>query len=164
MASKIRHLIEDKDKPPSAIGVASIAEGVQYRIVSYIYSITKSQPRSWSWSRIELISPSKRSLTRVWKAASYSSHKSPLYFTRDTPNGRKGRLVTDELGLNKVYGSDADPLPLQADVIAISEVLSEQRTNNEPSRPKWLHRFLWDHCTTHHNTGRGLIFTLNRTS
>lgn len=38
---------------------------------------------------------------------------------RDTPQGRKGRVVIDIRGLNEITEDDAYPLPLQADMIAL---------------------------------------------
>ena len=37
---------------------------------------------------------------------------------RDTPNGRKGRVVVDIRGLNKITDSDNYPMPLQSDIIS----------------------------------------------
>ena len=37
---------------------------------------------------------------------------------RDTPSGRKGRVVVDIRGLNKITDSDAYPMPLQSDIVS----------------------------------------------
>ena len=37
---------------------------------------------------------------------------------RDIPKGRKGRVIVDIRGLNKITESDTYPIPLQADIIA----------------------------------------------
>ena len=37
---------------------------------------------------------------------------------RDTPNSRKGRVVVNIQGLNKITNSDNYPMPLQSDIIS----------------------------------------------
>ena len=65
---------------------------------------------------------------------------------RDTPKGRKGRVVIDLRGLNAITEDDGHPLPLQSDIIALIAGFLYVSTLDGIA---WFHQFnvqLFDRC------------------
>lgn len=58
---------------------------------------------------------------------------------RDTPSGRKGRVVVDIRGLNKITESDSYPMPLQSDIISS---VAGYRYISIVDATGWFHQFL----------------------
>ena len=57
---------------------------------------------------------------------------------RDTPQGRKGRVVIDIRGLNAITDDDGYPLPLQSDIIAL---IAGYRYISTVDGVAWFHQF-----------------------